>query len=138
MTKKLLFLTLLCGIFLHNANAQTQPNLELSNKVFSYYDSLSTAVDTLSKIDTVSFKYDTTFNAYNRLDRTFRYWEQFIVTCDSASYISTRSDFAAGSTFLLKAGESFTSPKFSMDIINWYMKVKGTGKALRRLMLFGN
>lgn len=129
MKKLIILVILLCGISLHS---QAQNYFETSNKVFSVYDSLSTAVDTLSRIDTLS-----TRTLSNRMDVTFDWWYQIVVTCDSAFFISTRSDFAAGSTFLLKAGESWTSPKYSLDIVNLYMKVKGTGKTLRRLHLFG-
>lgn len=127
--KKLIILVALCGIFLQS---QAQ-NYEVSTKVYSVYDSLSTAIDTLSRVDTIS-----TNALSNRMDNTFAWWYQIVVTCDSTFLVSTRSDFATGSTFLIKAGESWTSPKYSLDIVNLYMKVNGVGKALRRLHLFGN
>ena len=101
---------------------------EVANKTFSVYDSLSTAVDTHSQKDTLST---------SSLANVFDYWYQVIVICDSNTYISTNASFTAGSTFLLKAGQSYTLQKYTLDIINLYMKVSGTGKCLRQLNVSG-
>ena len=130
MKKLLILAILLCGISLHS---QAQIYLDVANKEFSVNDSLFTTVDTLSRIDTLPANV-----LSNRLDKTFKWWYQFVIVPDSAIYVSTRSDFAAGSTFLIKAGESFTSPKYGLEIVNFYMKVVGVGKCLRRMKLFGN
>jgi len=97
-------------------------------KTYSIYDSLSTAVDTLSRIDTLNV---------SSLASVFSYWHQLIIVCDSNAYISTNASFTAGSTFLLKAGESYTLQKYPVTITNLFMKVSGTGKCLRRFNLSG-
>ena len=131
MKKLIILVIFLCGISLHS-NAQNY--LEIASKVFSVTDSISTSVDTMSRtMDTL-----TANKLSNRLDKVFDYWYQFVLAVDSATVYSTRSDFAVGSTFLIKAGESYTSPKFSLDIVNIYFKVNGVGKCLRRLQIFGH
>ena len=122
MKKLIILVILLCGI-----SAQAQNYWETANKTFANSDSVGT-LDTLIRMDNATL---------NRMDAVFKYWYQFILVPDSTIQISTSSVFNADSTMTIKIGESYTSPRYAPDVVNWYLRMTGTGKAIVRKQLFG-
>lgn len=100
-----------------------------SGKTFANYDSLSTSIDTLSRM----------YNGanYNQMYNIYKQYFQFWVLPDSAILVSTTSSFASDSTVLIKANEPYLSPLYNLSVLNVYFKVKGVGKCLKRIQQWG-
>ena len=100
-----------------------------SSITFADHDSLGSAADTLSRMDTA--------HTYNDMYHIYKQHFQFWAICDSAFYISTVSTFPANKTRLIRASEPYLSPLYTIDINNFYFKTVGTGKAILRREQWG-
>lgn len=100
-----------------------------SSVTFARYDSLSSAIDTLSRIDTA--------HTYNHMYNLCKQHYQFWAICDSAFYISTSPLFPKGKTILVKANEPFLEFRLTIDVDNYYFKTVSGNKALFRRGLGG-
>lgn len=106
-----------------------QTYMETAKYNYANYDTVRTAPDTLSRVIS---------KTSNNLGLTFRYWYQVIIVPDSAIEVSTSISFPTNDTWLIRAGESWTSPKFDPYIVNLYWKrYNGTGACIVRKELFG-
>lgn len=103
--------------------------LEYPNIFYAEYDSTTTSIDTLSRQINSSL---------DNLYTTFDYYFQVIFAPDSTTQISTDTKFSANRTWVVRGGESWTSPKFDMTITNLYWKrYGGTGIGIMRFSLWG-